>query len=375
VRSPRAVRLGVFAVDETEVQVAWGHLGPGHVQLAVGDDAIEVSSDGGPGVHTFAGLTPDTPGTVELTGPGVPDGRRTLAFRTLAPLPGPERYRFATVSDLHLGCREFGLLRTMKEKPQPDEVYSMRTARAALTEAAAWGAERLIAKGDITHGGSLDQWLLFGRLLDESGLVADAIPGNHDGVERREIDPNDALEKLGLEPIPDGCRWIDVPGLRIVLVDSTQLEVRRGHLAHRRDVVREAIDTDRPVWIAMHHHLEPLSFSHFYPPGIRGRDSRDFLRTLVATNPRAFISSGHTHRNRRRYEGPVVLTEVGSPEDYPGTWGAYTVHDTGIRQVVRRLEDPRVVPWIEYSRRAAGTMWGRWSPGRLDARCFNHLWP
>lgn len=355
--------------------MAWGRLGPGRVQFAVGEAAVEIHADGGPGVVTISGLQPDRPDVVDVSGPGVPDGRRVLPFRTLAPLPGPELHRFATVSDLHLGCREFGLLRTMKEKPQPDEVYTLRTARAALAEAKEWGAERLIAKGDITHGGALDEWLAFGRLVDDSGLVVDAIPGNHDGVERREIDPNDAFEKLGLDPIPDGCRWIDVPGLRIVLVDSTLLEVRRGHLDHLHDVVLEAVSTDRPVWMGMHHHLESLSFAYFYPPGIRGGQGQAFLDQIVARNPRAFLSSGHTHRNRRRDHGPVVLTEVGSPEDYPGVWAAYTVHETGIRQVVRRLEDPRVVPWIEYSARAAGTLWGRWSPGQLDARCFNHPWP
>ena len=95
----------------------------------------------------------------------------------------------------------------------------------------------------------------------------------------------------------------------------------------------------------------------------------------AAARPAAFVTSGHTHRNRRRDHGPVVLTEVGSPEDYPGTWAAYTVHAAGIRQVVRRISDPRCLPWIEYTRRAFGTVWGHWSPGRLEHRCFNHLWP
>ncbi len=47
---PRAVRLGVFAVDADAVQIAWGKLGPGRVQISVGDDAVEVQADGGPGV-------------------------------------------------------------------------------------------------------------------------------------------------------------------------------------------------------------------------------------------------------------------------------------------------------------------------------------
>src|SRR4051794_18340498 len=107
--TPRAVRLGVFAVEDTSIQVAWSRLGPGRVHLSIGDDAVEVQTDEGPGVVTFDGLEPNAPGAVLLTGSGVPGGRRTLPFRTLTPLPGRELYRFATVSDLHIGSRTFGV--------------------------------------------------------------------------------------------------------------------------------------------------------------------------------------------------------------------------------------------------------------------------
>lgn len=372
---PRAVRLGVFAVDDRTVQIAWGRLGPGRVEISVADDAVELHTDGGPGVLSFRDLEPDRPGAVELDGPGVPGGHLTLPFRTLPALPGPELFRFATVNDIHLGCRAYGMFHTMREKPEPAEPYTVRMARAAFAEAATWGAQRLVAKGDITHHGEIHNWQQFRDLLDEAGLEGEAIPGNHDVEPRREIDPNDALEKIGLDPIPDGVRSIDVPGLRIVLVDSTRLGVRRGHVDHLHDAVREAVGgTDGPVWMGLHHHLEPLWFSYFYPPGVRGRHTTRFLAEIAAANPNVLLSSGHTHRNRRRDVGSLVLTEVGSPQDYPGTWGSYVVHEAGIRQVTWRTEDPSTTPWIEYSRRAAGTLWGRWSPGRLRDRCFEHRW-
>src|SRR5690606_34051912 len=128
----------------------------------------------------------------------------------------------------------------------------------------AWGAQRLVAKGDVTHHGEMHNWQRFRDLLDEAGLVGEAVPGNQDVERRREIDPDDALEKIGLDPIPDGVRAIDVPGLRIVLLDSTRLGVRRGHVDHLHDEVREAVaGADGPVWMGMHHHLEPLWFSYF----------------------------------------------------------------------------------------------------------------
>ena len=41
---PRAVRLGVFAVDDATVQIAWGKLGPGRIEVSVGDDTVEVGA-------------------------------------------------------------------------------------------------------------------------------------------------------------------------------------------------------------------------------------------------------------------------------------------------------------------------------------------
>ena len=88
-----------------------------------------------------------------------------------------------------------------------------------------------------------------------------------------------------------------------------------------------------------------------------------------------FVTSGHTHRHRRRRHGPAVITEVGSPKDFPGTWAGYVVHEGGIRQVVRRIARPDVLRWTERSAAAAFGLWSRWSPGTLDDRCFPHTWP
>jgi hypothetical protein len=85
------------------------------------------------------------------------------------------------------------------------------------------------------------------------------------------------------------------------------------------------------------------------------------------------ISSGHTHRHRRRHVGPLVLTEVGSPKDYPGTWAGYVVHEGGIRQVVRRVSGAGLLRWTDYTAGAAVGLWGLWSPGLLGHRCSYSL--
>jgi hypothetical protein len=71
----------------------------------------------------------------------------------------------------------------------------------------------------------------------------------------------------------------------------------------------------------------------------------------------------------------VLVTEVGSVKDHPGTWAGYVVHEGGIRQVVRRVMAPDVLGWTEATKRALFGVWGRWSPGSLDDRCISHPWP
>ena len=66
------------------------------------------------------------------TARGADRGHRPV--RTLSPPPGRELFRFATISDLHVGEEHFGYLGTITEKPRPTEPYSLRAAEAAIDE-------------------------------------------------------------------------------------------------------------------------------------------------------------------------------------------------------------------------------------------------
>ena len=107
-----------------------------------------------------------------------------------------------------------------------------------------------------------------------------------------------------------------------------------------------------------------------YPPGIPFEESRALLDALAAAKPATLVTCGHRHRNRRYDYGPLVITEVGSTKDYPGGWAGYKVFEGGIIQIVRRTSRPDVISWTETTRRAVNGQWRRWSPGRLDDRCF-----
>ena len=381
-------RPWIFAVEDTAVQIVWRALGPGPIEVRCGDTTVAVDTDGGPGAVVLEGLPPRTTLTLSIDGPGAvvttPDGRarpiprhwRRQQVTTLAAPPGDELFRFATISDLHIGAITFGLRGTMIERPVPDVAHPIRATSAALADLDAWGAQLVLVKGDLTHNGRGKDWDSVGRLLADCSIPVDMLPGNHDryGAEG-EPDPYDALEHLGHE-MTRHVKHLDVPGLRLVLADSTRFGRRTGRIRYLEDPIVELLTTTtNPAFITMHHYAQRFPFATFHPPGIPSHEADPFLRHVAAVKPATMVSSGHTHRHRRRQVGPIVLTEVGAPKDYPGTWAGYVVHEGGIRQVVRRVSAPDILRWTDYSAGAAFHAWGLWSPGWLSHRCFSHAWP
>ncbi len=380
----------LFAVEDTTVQLTWSGRGVRARTLEVGERRIEIPAAPGPDALVVGELDPAR----EIRWVAG-SGRGQTGAHTLASPPGRELFRFATVSDLHFGERSFGYRSTIVERPKPDQPHPERSTRAALAELGAWGAEAVVIKGDITHGGKPRQWDRFAAVIAETDLPVIMIPGNHDSGEGRRHEPGErprqtdddppdlqppitvaeARRRLGFEPVGP-VQVLDVPGLRILAVDTTVAGMRAGQLSHvTEEVAERAAEADTPVFVAVHHQLLTLPVPHHPPPGIPAVQSRRFLDRLQAANPAAFVTSGHTHRHRRRTHGTVVLTEVGSPKDFPGTWAGYVVHEGGIRQVVRRVAAPDILAWTDRTAAAALGAWGRWSPGTLDARCFTHVWP
>jgi hypothetical protein len=204
-------------------------------------------------------------------------------------------------------------------------------------------------------------------------LTVDVLAGNHETKTHREIDHRAAMVRHGLEPT-DGVRSLDVDGLRVLLIDTARDGHHRGRLDHVTAVITE-LATGHRILVAQHHYPQPGPLPHFWPPGVPWRESRRFLDALHHASPGALVVTGHSHRHRRRGHRSVTITEVGSPKDYPGTWGGYVVHEGGIRQVVRRVERADCIRWTEYTRWAALGAWGQWSPGHIDERCFSLTWP
>ncbi len=362
----------MFAVEDDAAQLIWTDLGPGSVDITCRDHHSVVASGAGPGSVVFDGLTPDTDHTaVFRPESGRPTTRR---FRTLSPPPGEEVFRFATVSDLHIGRGHFGFVKFIREGPV-EVPHPLRCGRAAIDELLAWGAQHLVIKGDLVDQGRPEQWDDARALLADVPIPVDLIAGNHDNSHPRSVDPWVEADRVGLRLHRD-ISTVDVPGLRMVLMDSTTRGVDIGRWRHLDDDAAEAVaGAAGAAMLIVHHHPMPLPFPTFLPRGIPALSARPFIRNLVRANPALMGTSGHTHRNRRRDICGVPWSEVGSPKDYPGGWAGYAVHEGGIRQVVRRVERQDCLEWLELTGKAAMGLWRIWSPGTLDDRCFSYTWP
>jgi 3',5'-cyclic AMP phosphodiesterase CpdA len=329
-----------------------------------------VTGDGGPAALLVGRLPPRTLLEVAV------DGRWATTTATLAPPPGQELFRLATVGDLHMGDgHTFGILPTVRHPDGERQPPIPRATRAALAEAAAWGARLVVAKGDLSHRGHERELALAATLLNEPGLPVVATVGNHD-VRDGHADGRAVFAAAGIELALGGIVVRDVPGLRVIAADATLPGRHPGSFATVGPLILDAAaEADRPVLVALHHQLQPLPFPTHWPPGVPAPASGRFLRDLVRANPAAVVTSGHTHRHRARRRRGALVTEVGSPKDHPGTWAGYVVHEGGIRQVVRRTMAPDVLQWTESTKHALFGLWGRWSPGTLQDRCVSHRWP
>jgi len=384
-RRTAGVGLDVVAVEPTRAQLAWARPGAGALSVELDGRPVELAdprpTTDGPGGVELTGLRPDRTHQVRLSR----DGQvvATRRFHTPAAPAGEELFRFATISDLHLGRgdRKYRLPKMRKEVPEPrDDVVDLeqdrqfRTARAAIDEALAWGAQLLVVKGDLCDESVEWIWDQAAELLGSLPVPVVILPGNHDTGALRLIEPEVAAAARGLEVIR-GVGHLDVPGLRIVAVDSTNPGNGWGSVArHADEVAALAAEAERGVFVATHHHPQRFRPPLFWPHGIPGPDADDFARTVTAANPAVMASSGHTHRCRRRVVEGLTWTEVAATNHFPGVWAGYTVYDGGLTQAVRRILEPVPMEWIEGTRHVLGGVWALWSTGTIDDRCCSITW-
>ncbi len=362
----------MWAVDASSIQICWGDLPAGPLRVTAGDHERALEHPGGPGALTVDALDPSSSYTVFVDA----DGRRSsLTARTLTPPPGEVLSRLATVSDLHIGAGHWGFLRTMVDLSGHSEPAATRCARGAIAEAVAWGADRLVIKGDAAHHRRPDHFAKLGDLLDDfPDLPMTLIPGNHDVDGTTEMDIPEVVGHRAL-PMTRSVAIDDMPGLRVVSLDTAIERRGIGTLLPHGDAAIDAVsEVSHGALVLLHHQIQRHRYPTHHPAGIGKAEGLDFLQRLGRANPSTWVSSGHTHRNRARTVGPVQLSEVASTRDWPGVWAGYEVREGGITQTVRRVESHDAVTWHEYSRGAVFGVWSVWAQGALSQRSLAKRW-
>lgn len=357
--------IEVFAAEPTRAQLIWRRRTAGRSVVRVGAQTLSPERTDAILAWELHDLTPGS--TVPILVNDEPVGSVT----TMPSLGDARPDRIATISDIHLGEPGFGFL---PRRQRPDGDHALICLRAALTEIVAWQADVLVVKGDIAHEPDRATYDLFADEIAATGLRVIILPGNHDGGNHRGVSMVDSLARVG-HVMTDEVTMLDLEHVRVIAASSLRSGNGFGRIEAADAVFAAASSAPLGVLLATHHQCNALPVPTYWPIGIPYHEAKRFLDALAEASPRTLMTSGHTHRHRARRHGPLMITEVGSTKDYPGTWAGYLAGPDGIVQVVRRVADPEALRWTESTRSSVANVWGKWSAGPFDRRSFHHTWP
>ena len=287
--------------------------------------------------------------------------------------PGPVRFRFAILADLHFGS-----------------AGGERMARAAIADLNRSGAELVVQLGDITDHGNSDEFAAAMEALGELDMPVITMMGNHDvyslGEERlsgREYYPN----SFGREP--DGV-IVEHEGFRFSVLDSVMhaaspypayniatgefIEgpggaIVRGELSvPQHEILADIAAPDSaPAFLFLHHPPQPFSG---FPPilfGLRDEDSGRLHATVDSGNVWG-VFAGHTHRNARTRDfGSVPAHEVAMPRDFPFGYALVDVADHGYAYRFVQISDTDL---LRKAYQNAGEIHRRYGLGSPEERSF-----
>jgi len=340
------------------------------VETTVGDTTVATT---GPFHHVEVGdLAPATDYALAVDGVA-PDELVPAAVRTLAAPAGPHLTTIATVNDVHFGETVCGMIHTLTEeelgpwvRSGPGEPpYPVTMNDAAVAEIRAFGPDAVIAKGDLTCVGSVEEYQHFLDTYAPFGDRLHHVRGNHDAM----LDPTLALE---------GAPYtIELGGATLAVVDTVRPTAAGGQLTREQlgwlDEIASA--TSGPVLVFGHHQIwdlhAPERPDDYF--GIDPDSSEAFAAVVAARENIVGYFCGHTHRHRiRRFPEArdVPFVEVGAVKEYMGVWAEYRIHADGYTQTVHRLRAPQAMDWSERTRHLYGGIYPEYARGPLDHRCF-----
>ncbi|HJR46188.1 MAG TPA: metallophosphoesterase [Actinomycetota bacterium] len=287
--------------------------------------------------------------------------------------PGRVRFRFAILGDLHFGS------------PGGE-----RTARVAMTDIAASGAELVIQLGDVTNRGTKDEFDLAKKTLAEFDIPITTMMGNHD-IYSLEEERLSGREYYGsaFDREPDGV-LLEHKGMRFAVLDSATsaaspfppfnfvsgsfLEGSGGAVVHgsltvpQHEILADvAAPGSGPAFVFLHHPPQPFTG---FPPilfGLRDADSGRLHATVDSGNVWG-VFAGHTHRNARTRDfGRVPAQEVAIPRDFPFGYALVDVADEGYAYRFVQLSDEAL---LRKAYKHASAIHRRFGLGKPEERSF-----
>jgi predicted phosphodiesterase len=331
---------------------------PGELATVADDEAVVFE---GQVAMRYEGLQP---GTEQRAGP--------YTIRTLHRPPGERLATVATVNDLHLGETVCGVIAGLELGPvlraEPGQPpYPLVMNRAAAAEIQLISPDAVVAKGDLSSSGTVEQFEEFLATYGSAfGSRLTYTRGNHDNP--------------GCPP-PPLVQSVELPGVTLAVLDTSRPGRVDGAVDDEQaDWLDElAARADGPVMVFGHHPIaeeEPLLFNGraILPAGLDPPSSERLAAVVCRRRPIVGYFAGHTHRNKVRHlptTGSFPWVEVASVKDFPGSWAEYRVFEGGILQIHRRIHhDPAAVAWSERCRSLYGGLYPVYAWGAVKDRCF-----
>lgn len=193
----------------------------------------------------------------------------------------------AQISDMHVKRRGHFL------HHMPHVARPLRRVMDAITRLQ---PDLVIATGDLTEGGTLDEYVRLREILSEyAGIPIYLVPGNHDRCEPlRNVFWNHRYLRVSQHGV---LFTIETEALRIIALDTSD-EGRRGGLlsSARLEWLRRRLAErpDTPTIVAMHHPPFPTRIRSFERQAFRGRE--EFARLVRANQQVRRIVCGHVHQ-------------------------------------------------------------------------------
>jgi 3',5'-cyclic AMP phosphodiesterase CpdA len=386
-------RLELITVTDTGAVLTWQTDRPADTQVRYGtqSDRLDQTASG-PAVPTryhCCELTGLKPGTRYEYVCRSGEARASIGplspgqFTTLIPPPGKELFRFATMTDTHVGEERTARLvlsggKSISEGvswPDPNLPGWKMVLSACVKHINASGAAFTIIKGDVTHGAGGDEFATAKRLLDHLKQPYYVARGNHDNL-------GPFLRTFGL---PESWYGFDREGFHFVILDTEPFAVEDDpaldrQLAWLADDLRE--HRGQRTFVFVHRPVSPrLNRS---PSGTVTNGLFDFGRDMIqkrygsnatrlldmASGRRpivlpknairlaellrehgriAGVFAGHLHRNYvgswPEQTGNLPYVETASTKEYPCGYAITRVFTGGYMQSYYPASDPRVLEW------------------------------